>query len=135
MGYIFGMLFAQRPGKDLRKRLAKSQNPAKDLWIDVWESKLEAWGEVRQAVENSEKIQKMSDHLRGHFDALVDRAKDLGDDAVEKVQEELESIADDAKKAAADLKTEAKKRTTKFKNDLEKGGKKEVKTIAKKVSK
>lgn len=130
-GYVLGMMFAQRSGKELRGRLSKSDAPAKDLWSDLWDSKMEMWGEMKEAVENSEQLQKMTDHLRGHFDALVDRAKDMGDDAVEKVQEELEQIADEAKKAAANLKTEAKKRTTKFKNDLDDG----VKTVAKKVKK
>ncbi|MCF7846920.1 MAG: hypothetical protein K9M51_02645 [Candidatus Gracilibacteria bacterium] len=141
-GYFLGLLFAQRPGRELRSRLKQSKTPLKDLGHDVVDSKMEMWNEARGWVESSEHIQQAVRQLRVHFDELAEKAESLGEDAGERVQAEFERLSQEAKEAAGKLKTSATKKAgslrksaTKRAGKASKRAKKEVKTVARKIKK
>ena len=137
-GYAGGLLLAKKSGKDLRKELKKSENPAKTMFNAMKDADLEAFKDFKDWWENSEKIQSLVKTGKDYFAEVSNEAKEMGTEAIKKTSQELERVANDAQKAANKLKKEAikkghevKKKATKFKNELEQ----KTKTIAKKIRK
>ncbi len=125
-GYIGGLMLARKPGKKFRDELKKSKHPGKKLFEEIWETKKEGYHEIKDWAENSEELKKLKEKGKAHIDMAMDKAKDVGEDALEEVKKHWESLAEHAKKKAEELKKEAKEKGSKFKNHIEK----EVKTIA-----
>ncbi len=131
LGAVYGMLFAQKPGKKLRTELSKSDNPLKLLFKEGMKMDLEARDTVVDWAKNSEDLKKVIDSGKTQFDAVVKNAKAMGEDAQKSAQKKLEEVAKNAQKAAADLRKCAGEKACEFK---EAAGK-EAETLKKAASK
>ncbi len=130
-GMVYGLLFAQRPGKELRKELSKSEEPLKVLFNECKNVDLEAIEEVTQWAKESEDVQQLVQYGKKQFGDFVEKAKSLSAEGQEIVRQRLETLSSDAHEAAEELKKSAAKKGKELKNELHK----EVKTIAKKIKK
>lgn len=113
VGALYGMLFAQKPGKKLRQDLKKSDNPWKTLFEEGKKVDLEARGFVTNWAENSKELQEVLSTGKEQFDDFVEGAKELTEEGKELAQEKLNELSENAKQAADNLKKEA---SEKFKN-------------------
>jgi gas vesicle protein len=120
IGVLYGMLFAQKPGKKLRDELKKSEDPAMLLIKELQGMAKDSGSEIKEFVKNSEELQKVMQSGKNQFEDFVKAAKNLGDDAKIKAKEQLEEVAKNAKKAAEDLKTKTKEKAGKVKESLDK---------------
>ncbi len=121
IGLVYGLLFAQKPGKKLREDLKKSKTPGKDVLNELRKMDKEARGTVATWAKNSDKLQKALKGGKKQLDAFVEKAKDM---------------AEMAEKKAGEFQKEAMKKTRQFTNELEKKVKTAVtKPKAKKVTK
>jgi gas vesicle protein len=130
VGAAYGLMFAQKAGKNLRADLKRAKNPGKLLWGELKKISKESGGAVANFIKNSKELQEVMSSGKSQFEQLVKGAKELGSEASQIVKEELEDLAKNAKNAAEDLGKEVKSQGNKFKNEL----KKEVKTIAQKMT-
>ena len=146
IGVLYGLFFAQRSGKQLRRKLATSKNPMMDLFQELKSVDMEMLGMVKEWAQNSEDLRRVMDSGKEQFDALVKGVKELGDDATDMAQKELKKLekyakdaADELGKTAAKKVSTAKKAVTKKAKTVQKAATKKAaavkKTAAKKVSK
>jgi len=131
IGALYGLFFAQKSGKELRKDLTKAKEPGKELLNELKSVASESGKEAADWAENSDELKRLLGEARGYFDELVEKSKDMSDVTAECVGEELAELSQKAAAAAKKVKESATKKATKFKNELEK----EVKTVAKKLKK
>jgi gas vesicle protein len=124
VGLAYGLLFAQKSGKKFRSELAKSKNKGETLVKELQKIDEEARGSISEWAKNSEDLQRVMETGKEQFDVFVEKVKDLGDDVAEVAEQELETIAKNAKNAANELKKKAKAE-----------GEKVVKKVVKKVQK
>ncbi len=110
IGALYGMLFAQKPGKKLREDLKASKNPLKTLFEEGKKIDYEARDFFLDWVENSKEVQNILSIGKKQLDDFVEGAKDLSDDGKKMAQEKLNELAENAKKAADNLKKEASKK-------------------------
>lgn len=128
VGAVYGLLFAQKPGKKLRSELKKSDNPWMTLLEEGKSVDKEARGVVMDWAENSKELQEILSTGKAQFDNFIESAKDLSTEGKEMAQIKLEELAANAKKAADSLKDEATKKINTIRNDAVKT----VKNIGKK---
>ncbi len=131
IGMVYGLMFAQRPGKDLRKELKKSKEPYKILFNECKEADLEALDEVTHWAKESEDLQRLLKTGQVQFDDFVQGAKRLSSEGREIATKKLEELSKEAQSAAKELKKTAIKKGSTLKKDIGK----EVKTMAKKIKK
>jgi len=124
VGLAYGLLFAQKSGKKFRSELSKSTNKGDTLLKEIQKIDEEARGSIAEWAKNSEDLQRVMETGKEQFDVFVEKVKDLGEDVSEVAEQELETIAKNAKDAAMKLKKKAKKE-----------GGKVVKKMVKKVQK
>ena len=110
IGALYGMLFAQKPGKKLRSDLKKSDNPWKTLFEEGKKVDLEARDFVMDWAENSKELQTVIDSGKKQFDNFVEGAKELSEEGKELAQEKLNKLSKNAKQAADELKEKATKK-------------------------
>ncbi len=110
IGALYGMLFAQKPGKKLRSDLKKSDNIWKTLFEEGKKVDLEARDVILDWAKNSKELQTVISTGKDQFDNFVENAKELGLEGKELAQEKLEEVAQNAKEAAEKLKKEATKK-------------------------
>ena len=142
VGYIAGLLFAKKSGKELRKDLKDSKNPAKTMFKAMKDADLDAIRELKEWAQKSPEIQNLLKIGKAELNKFVSAAKDLSDDGIDFAKEKMEDLSSEAKKAAQELEKVAKKKSKvmikkgmKFKNEIEKDAKKGIKKIAKKLKK
>lgn len=134
-GLAYGLFFAQKSGKDLRKQLKKSENPAMDLLTELKKTGEESGTIVKQWVEGSEELQGVIATGKEQFVNLTEQAKSLSKEATESLAAELEGLARNAADSAKKLKADAAKKTATLKKDATKKVTKAKKTATKKVTK
>lgn len=134
IGGIYGMLFAQKPGKKLRAEMAKSDNPLKTLFDEGVKVDLEARDTLVEWAKNSEDLQKVMETGKDQFNAVVDGAKEMSDEARAQAQKKMKEVAANATKAANDLKKTATKKSTTAKKTATKKVKAAKKTVTKKAT-
>lgn len=135
IGGLYGMLFAQKPGKKLRAELVSSQNPLKTLFNEGKKVDLEARDTLVTWAKNSEELQKIMASGKDQFNAVVAAGKEMGEDARTQAQKKLEEVASNATKAAQELKAVANKKITSAKKSATKQVKKAKKIASKKIEK
>ncbi len=127
IGLVYGLFFAQKPGKNLRTELKKSKSPATDLFKELKSVDKEALSSFSDWAKDSEELQKVLESGKEQFDVFVDKVKELGKDAAEVAGKELEEMSVNVKKAAVKLKSQAVKEGTKVKKTATKLKKKAIK--------
>jgi gas vesicle protein len=112
IGGVYGMLFAQRPGKELRDDLKKSKQPMKTFLQEGIAVDTEAFNVIKTELQNSDEVQKMLTTMQAHVKSLGDQAQNFSKDGLQQAQKEMETLAYSAKKIADELKVkfEAAKR-------------------------
>lgn len=126
-GALYGILFAQKPGKKLREELKKSKEPMKTLFKECKDVDMEALKTFSQWAKESKDVQKLMAVGHSQFKEFVKRAKDLGKDGKTVARKKLEELSQEAATAAEELRDIA--------DEKRKDIKKKIKTIAKKISK
>lgn len=129
-GIAYGLIFAQKSGKDLRKQLKKSENPALDLLEEFKKTGEESGTIVKEWVDGSEELQGVIATGKEQFHNLTEQAKSLGKEATESLAHEMEELAHNASDSAKKLKADAAKKTTKIKKDATKSYTKAKKTAS-----
>lgn len=126
-GAMYGLLFAQKPGKKFREELKKSKQPIKTFFNECKEVDMEAMQTFSQWAKNSEDVQKLLAVGHTQFKEFVNGAKKLGKDGKETARQKLEELSQEAAEAAEELKDTV----------AEKGDKiqKAIKTVAKNIKK
>jgi len=109
VGLAYGLLFAQKSGKKFRTELSKSVNKGETLLKEIQKIDEEARGSISEWAKNSEDLQRVMETGKEQFDVFVEKVKDLGEDVAEVAEQELETMAKNAKDAATELKKKAKK--------------------------
>jgi len=109
VGLAYGLLFAQKSGKKFRSELSKSINKGETLLKEIQKIDEEARGSISEWAKNSEDLQRVMETGKEQFDVFVEKVKDLGEDVAEVAEQELETMAKNAKDAATELKKKAKK--------------------------
>jgi len=135
LGALYGVFFAQKSGKKLRSDLSKSKNPGKALLGELKSVASESGQEATDWAENSEEVQSLLQEAHKYFDDLMEQSKIVRGAAADTVSEELAELGVQAAAAAKKVKKTTIKKATKFKNELEKDVKKNVKVIKKKLKK
>lgn len=135
IGAIYGVLFARKSGKELRKEIRDSDTPVLTFFKELVSVDTGMLKEMTQWAKESEMLQDVMQKGTDQFDALVKQAKTLGTDASDRAREELEKLADNARGAAESLAKDAKKQVKTVKKDAVKKVKKVKKDAVKKVSK
>lgn len=141
-GAIYGLLFAQKPGKKLRSELKKAENPLKILLEEGKKTEKEARNIFMNWAENCDELQQILSTGKTQFNNFVEQGKKLTEEGKEKAIKKLEELSENAKKSAKELKKtfeekgkdlqeEVKDSGAKFQNQIKKG----VKTIADKMEK
>ncbi len=133
LGALYGVFFAQKSGKKLRADLKKSKNPGKDLLEELRSVATESGKEAADWAENSEDLQRLLTEAHKYFDELMEQSKVVSGAAADTVSEELAELGVQAAAAAEKVKKSAVKKVSKFKNELEKDVKKNIKVIKKKL--
>lgn len=139
-GAIYGLLFAQKPGKKLRSELKKSKEPLKILFEEGKKIEKEAREVFMDWAENCDELQQILATGKTQFTSFVEQGKKMTEDGKEKAIKKLEELSENAKKSAKELKKtveektndlqkEVKETSGKFQNQIKKG----VRTIADKI--
>ena len=101
--------------------LANSKNKGETLLNELQKIDKEARGSIAEWAKNSEELQKVLETGKEQFDVFVEKVKDLGEDVTEVAGKELETMAENAKTAANQLKKKAQSEGRKvLKNMVEK---------------
>ena len=145
VGLAYGLLFAQKSGKKFRAELANSEKKGEMLLKELKKIDEDARGSISDWAKNSEDLQRVLETGKEQFDVFVEKVKDLGEDVAEVAEQELETMAKNAKTAANQLKKSAKTEGTKVakkvvakakaKMPAKKPIKKTVKKVVKKTTK
>ncbi len=107
LGAIYGLMFAQRPGKKLREDLKKSDEPLKTLFKECRKADTEALETISQWAKESEDLQNLIKAGKSQFTDFVSGAKQLGKEGRERARNKLEELAANAHEAAEELKEKA----------------------------
>lgn len=126
-GAIYGLLFAQKPGKKFREELKMSKAPLKTFFNECKNVDMEAIKTFSQWAKESEDVQKLLAIGQSQFREFVKGAKQLGKEGRSVARKKLEELSQEAAEAAEELKDSAQKKG----EDI----KKSIKTIAKKITK
>lgn len=110
VGVLYGLLFAQKTGKKLRKDLSNAENPYKKLFEELKAVDKEAFDYVKNQAKESESIQKVIEDGRKQFDGFTQKASELGEDAQKQAKKALEDLAQYAKESAQKLSDYGKKK-------------------------
>jgi len=112
-GLTFGMLFAPRKGKDLRKELmkkGKKSDPysschegAKVLGKAFKEAGEDAWGEIK-SLGDHEQVAALLEMSKEKMHAFLEMAEEKGYDVAATVQEKLEGLVEMVKEKAEEGK-------------------------------
>lgn len=138
-GLTFGMLFAPKKGKDLRKELVKhGKKSNSDGFKVLGDAFKEAGQDVAKEFKNLTEHEQVSAFLELSQDKMksfLDAAEEKGYDVAATVQEKLEEFSILAKRKAKDLKGEVKtvKKSLKATKKRAKSKVKKVKKVIKKV--
>jgi gas vesicle protein len=135
IGGVYGMLFAQKPGKKLRSELATSENPLKTLFSEGLKVDKEARSAAVEWAKNSEELQKVMTSGKDQFNAVVAAGKEMTDDARNEAQKKLEEVAANATKAAHELRDSASQKLNRSSKKATKSIAKAKKTASKKIDK
>lgn len=107
-GTLYGLLFAQKPGKKLREELQKSDKPLQTLLEEGKNIGLESKEVAETWAKNSEELQKVLTTGKEQVKNFTEQAKTLSTEGRQKAQERLEDLSKQAKEAATELKEVAK---------------------------
>jgi gas vesicle protein len=123
-GLTFGMLFAPKKGKDLRKDIVKkgaasSSEGLKVLGGAFMDAGEEAWEEIKNLSEN-EQIEAMLEMSKEKLREYLSFIEDKGYDTAAIAQEKLEEIAKLATSKAEQFRKKAVKKTTAVKKTASK---------------
>jgi len=140
-GLTFGMLFAPKKGKELRKALSIKGNKSGadglrllgDAFMDAGQ---EAWVEFKKLSEH-EQVEAMLDMSKEKMSEYLDKCEGDGYDIAEVAQEKLEDLGSFVTKKISDFKklsNEVEKKTTKKAKKVVKKTKKKAKKTIKKVT-
>ncbi len=135
VGVLYGLFFAQKPGKKLRKELGDSKNLARDFVNEIGRVEREAREVASGLVKDSEDLKRLIQTGKGQFEALVKEAEGLGGEAADVAQKRLEEVAKNAKKAADKLKKDAKRVAKRHTKKATRTAKKAIGTVKKTAKK
>lgn len=127
VGAIYGILFAQKPGKKFREELSKSKTPIRTFFTECKQVDTEAIQTFSQWAKESEDVQKLLAVGQTQFREFVKSAKELGKDGQEVARKKLEELSQEAAEAADELKEAAFKKGQEMK--------KNIKTVVKNLDK
>lgn len=122
-GITFGMLFAPRRGKDLRKEILKNKGAdpyetchsrARVLGKAFKEAGEEIWDELKGLSEH-EQVSAFLELSQEKMRSFLDSAEEKGYDAATMVQDKLEDLSVVAKKKAKEIKKKTNEVKTKAK--------------------
>lgn len=133
-GISLGVLFAPKKGKDLRKKLSKSNNKLADFGQTLLEASKDASEEVKRLIETPE-VQEMINSGKVKAEEIIDKLKDQSEELSSKAKSELDKLVDNAAKKANATKKQATKKVKKVATASKKRVDKAVKQVKKKISK
>lgn len=113
-GVVYGLFFAQKSGKQLRKDIGKAEDPSKPL-VEALKGSFKDFSVTsKDWYETSPAVQKVKDKAAEGLDQA--KAK-LGEEA-SKLKDKATEAAEKAQSEAGDLAAAAKEKAGKFKNDI-----------------
>lgn len=104
IGAVYGMLFAQKTGKELRKELKTSNSPLSTLLKEGIAVDTEAIQALVGEAKKSEEIQTVIKKMNGYLGQIGIQAEDLSKEGLHKAQAEMEHLSITAKKMADKLR-------------------------------
>ena len=120
VGALYGLLFAQRPGKELRKKLKTTANPYKALFEECKDMDKEALEELLKWAKESEDVKKAVKLSKAHINRLSKKAEALGKEGKKEAQKQLEDLTKKATKAVKEVKKDAVKKGVRLKGAVRK---------------
>jgi len=125
-GVSYGLLFAKRSGRSLRRDLKKSQNPLQSFWDEFLAVHGESLNLTRDWAEDQVlPFKEWFENNKEKVSDFVEKVKMMSAEAQEDAREALEELALNAQEAASELKKNG--------TQLQKNFQKEVQTIARKI--
>lgn len=103
-GVVYGLLFAQRPGKKFRDAIKTSKNPGSLIFNELKKVDYEARDTMVEWAKNSEDLQNLMSSGRDQFDAFVEEARKHGTTAATHARKQLLEVSRYAQEAAENLK-------------------------------
>lgn len=135
IGTLYGLLFAQKPGKKLREELQKSKTPLQTLVNEGKNVGIESKETIETWAQNSEDLQKVLASGKEQIKIFTEQAKTLSTEGRKKAQEKLEELSTQAKEAATELKEVAKESYEDLKVDTQIKGQKFKNKVTKNIKK
>ena len=124
LGALYGLLFAQRPGKELRKKLKETKSPYKALFDECKDMDKEALELLITWAKESEDIKKAIKISKSQIKSFTKKAETLGKEGKKEAQKQLEELTEKATKAVKSIKKDVSKKSKTIKKTVKKIAKK-----------